>query len=114
MDNVNIPQPVIDILELLHTKSSKAYLVGGCVRDMFMHLEPHDYDICSDLTPDIAMKVLSTKYPVIPKGIEYITAMPIMKKYMDYSAEIYATYLKYINQSGRNYRNLNITPVLYI
>ena len=62
MDNVNIPQPVIDILELLHTKSSKAYLVGGCVRDMFMHLEPHDYDICSDLTPDIAMKVLSTKY----------------------------------------------------
>ena len=70
MDNVNIPQPVIDILELLHTKSSKAYLVGGCVRDMFMHLEPHDYDICSDLTPDIAMKVLSTKYPVIPKGIE--------------------------------------------
>lgn len=61
MDNVNIPQPVIDILELLHTKSSKAYLVGGCVRDMFMHLEPHDYDICSDLTPDIAMKVSSTK-----------------------------------------------------
>lgn len=50
----------------------------------------------------------------IPKGIEYITAMPRMKKYMDYSAEIYATYLKYINQSGRNYRNLNITQVLYI
>lgn len=34
----------------------------------------------------------------IPKGIEYITAMPRMKKYMDYSAEIYATYLKYISQ----------------
>lgn len=78
MDNVNIPQPVIDILELLHTKSSKAYLVGGCVRDMFMHLEPHDYDICSDLTPDIAMKVLSTKYPVIPKGIEYGTVVALV------------------------------------
>ena len=78
MDNVNIPQPVIDSLELLHTISSIAYLVGGCVRDMFMHLEPHDYDICSDLTPDIAMKVLSTKYPVIPKGIEYGTVVALV------------------------------------
>lgn len=70
------------------------------------------------LAISLAMKDLGVKSRCrvfeFPKGIEYITAMPIMKKYMDYSAEIYATYLKYINQSGRNYRNLNITPVLYI
>ena len=78
MEHINIPQSVIDILELLHTKTEKAYLVGGCVRDMFMHLEPHDYDICSDLTPDVATKVLSAKYPVIPKGIEYGTVVALV------------------------------------
>ena len=29
--HVNIPQPVIDILDLLHTKTEHAYLVGGCM-----------------------------------------------------------------------------------
>lgn len=32
----------------------------------------------------------------IPKEVEYITAPPRMKLYIDYSAEIYAVYLKYI------------------
>ncbi|MDO4321873.1 MAG: DNA repair protein [Lachnospiraceae bacterium] len=32
----------------------------------------------------------------IPKGIEYIMATPRMQLYIDYSAEIYAIYLKYI------------------
>ncbi|WP_064591849.1 DNA repair protein [Streptobacillus moniliformis] len=32
----------------------------------------------------------------IPEGIEYIKAMPRMKLYMKYSAEIYAIYLRYI------------------
>lgn len=33
----------------------------------------------------------------IPKEIDYITAMPRMKKYIEYSANIYAIYLKYIS-----------------
>ena len=32
----------------------------------------------------------------IPKEVEYITAPPRMKLYIDYSAEIYAVYLEYI------------------
>lgn len=34
----------------------------------------------------------------IPKHIEYITAMPRMKHYMKYSADIYSIYLKYISK----------------
>lgn len=34
----------------------------------------------------------------IPKHVEYITAMPRMKLYMDYSANIYAIYLKYVSK----------------
>ena len=33
----------------------------------------------------------------IPKGMEYITALPRMKKYIEYSADIYSIYLKYIS-----------------
>lgn len=32
----------------------------------------------------------------IPDGIEYITAMPRMKKYMEFSTKIYSIYLRYI------------------
>ena len=34
----------------------------------------------------------------IPDGIKYITAMPRMKKYMEYSANIYKIYLKYFSK----------------
>lgn len=33
----------------------------------------------------------------IPKDVDYITAMPRMKKYIEYSANIYGIYLKYIS-----------------
>ena len=33
----------------------------------------------------------------IPKDIEYITALPRMKKYIEFSADIYSVYLKYIS-----------------
>ena len=34
----------------------------------------------------------------IPKNIDYIMAPPRMQKYLDYSAEVYAIYLKYISK----------------
>ena len=34
----------------------------------------------------------------IPKEIDYIIAKPQMKKYIDYAAEIYGIYLKYIDK----------------
>ena len=34
----------------------------------------------------------------IPKSIDYIMAPPRLQKYIDYSAEIYGIYLKYISK----------------
>ena len=57
--------------------------------------------ICLAVTP--AMKKLGVKNRCrlfeIPKGIEFIIAKPRMKKYIDYSANIYAIYLKYIDKN---------------
>lgn len=55
--------------------------------------------ICLAITP--ALKALGVKNRCrlfeIPKGIEYITAKPRMKLYMQRSADIYAIYLRYIS-----------------
>lgn len=57
--------------------------------------------ICLAITPK--MKQIGVKNRCrlfeIPPNIEYITALPRMKKYIDYTADIYDIYLKYINKS---------------
>lgn len=62
--------------------------------------ERTDKTICLAITP--AMKKLGIKNRCrvfeIPKGVEYIMAPPRMQKYIDYAAEIYGIYLKYISK----------------
>ncbi len=48
----------------------KAYLVGGAVRDIFLHKEPHDFDVATNATPQDVMKLFRT---VIPTGFEHGT-----------------------------------------
>ena len=54
--------------------------------------------ICLAITP--AMKALGIRNRCrifeIPDSVEYITAIPRMKLYMEYSARIYSIYLKYV------------------
>lgn len=56
--------------------------------------------ICLAISP--AMKNLGIKNRCrlfeIPKNVKYITALPRMKKYMEYSANIYSIYLKYMSK----------------
>lgn len=56
--------------------------------------------ICLAITP--AMKKLGVKNRCriheIPAGIGYITAMPRMQLYIDYSAKIYSIYLRYVSK----------------
>ncbi len=56
--------------------------------------------LCLAITPK--MKALGAKNRCrmfeIPKGIEYMVAMPRMKKYIQYAADIYEIYLKYIDK----------------
>lgn len=58
-----------------------------------------DKTICLAVSP--SMKKLGVKNRCrvfeIPKNIDYIAAPPRMQKYIDYSAEIYSVYLKYVS-----------------
>ena len=56
--------------------------------------------ICLAITPAMKKLGIQNRCRVfeIPRNVTYITAPPRMKKYIDYSANIYAIYLKYISK----------------
>ena len=43
-----VPPHVKEILHRLHSAGRKAYIVGGAVRDLWLGLEPKDYDVVSE------------------------------------------------------------------
>src|SRR3981081_335750 len=40
------------ICAVLRQAGHQAYFVGGCVRDLLLKIEPADYDVATDATPD--------------------------------------------------------------
>lgn len=47
-----------------------AYLVGGCVRDMIMDIQPNDWDICTSALPEAVMELFPGSKPT---GIKHGT-----------------------------------------
>ena len=40
-----------DVIAKLRAAGHRAYLVGGCVRDLLLSMEPKDYDVATDARP---------------------------------------------------------------
>src|SRR5882672_8148299 len=51
------PDSAIEIINDLRQRGYEAYLVGGCVRDMAMKIEPADYDIATSAHPEQIIKI---------------------------------------------------------
>jgi tRNA nucleotidyltransferase/poly(A) polymerase len=51
------PDAAIDIIRELRRLGHEAYLVGGCVRDMVMQIEPADYDIATSARPEEIIRI---------------------------------------------------------
>ncbi len=49
--NFNLPQSIKFALDTLIKNGHKAYIVGGCVRDLLCGKTPHDYDITTSALP---------------------------------------------------------------
>ena len=56
--------------------------------------------ICLAISPAMKAKGIKNRCRLyeIPKNVNYIIAKPRMKKYIEYTADIYAIYLKYISK----------------
>lgn len=71
---IKLPPAVRGILDTLEAHGEEAYIVGGCVRDMYMGSEPHDWDICTSALPDNSARIFEKAgYKVIPTGIKHGT-----------------------------------------
>ena len=64
-------EPVLkDFYSHFEAAGFKAYLVGGAVRDIFLHKKPHDFDVATNAAPQDVMKLFKV---VIPTGFEHGT-----------------------------------------
>ena len=54
-----LPNYVNQCIQRLEAQGFSAYAVGGCVRDALLGLTPHDYDLCTDATPDQLQQVFA-------------------------------------------------------
>ena len=57
INNKKINKFAISIIEDLRKSNFQAYLVGGCVRDLLCGIEPKDYDIATNATPNEIKKI---------------------------------------------------------
>ena len=75
--NLTLPAPVSDLLGRLTRAGFSAYVVGGCVRDSLLGLEPHDWDICTSALPDQMQEVFRDDRTV-DTGLKHGTLMVIV------------------------------------
>lgn len=74
--NIRVPGAVKEILHTLKANGYEAYIVGGCVRDAVLGVEPQDWDITTSALP---LQVKSLFSNTVDTGIQHGTVMVIRK-----------------------------------
>ena len=72
-----VPKDVFALCERLRSQGKRAWIVGGCVRDMLRGRESNDWDVCTDARPQELMKIFPR---AIPTGIEHGTVTIVSNK----------------------------------
>ena len=54
----------LQIIAALRAAGFEAYLAGGCVRDLLLGREPHDYDVATSATPDVVLDLFPRTFAV--------------------------------------------------
>lgn len=67
----------VEVCRVLNSYGYKAYIVGGCVRDLLLNLEPKDWDITTDAHPDFVQKMFEKTYPT---GLQHGTVTVSMNE----------------------------------
>ena len=70
--NLIDPQ-ALEIVEILQKAGHRAYLVGGCVRDLLLNISPKDFDIATSANP-YRVKSLIQRSQIIGKRFRIVVA----------------------------------------
>lgn len=66
------PPYVARVLKQLRSAGFQAYLVGGCVRDFYMDIPPHDFDITTNALPEMVVTLFADS-GVVETGLKHGT-----------------------------------------
>jgi tRNA nucleotidyltransferase (CCA-adding enzyme) len=70
IDIAAVPADVLELCERLRSKGKRAWIVGGCVRDVLRGKHANDWDVATDARPEELLRVFPR---AIPTGIEHGT-----------------------------------------
>ncbi len=76
---LNLPAPVTGLLTRLAQAGFSAYVVGGCVRDSVLGLEPHDWDICTSALPE-QLQAVFHEFHTVETGLKHGTLTVIVDR----------------------------------
>ena len=78
MDTIIPPKHVKQVLFTLQSRGYAAYLVGGCVRDMILGVQPNDWDICTSALPQ---ELIALFPKTVATGLQHGTITVMMGKH---------------------------------
>ena len=71
MRDIQIPDPVEEILNTLEAAGHRAWCVGGCVRDSLLGRPPGDWDVTTAALPEETMALFAAR--AVPTGLRHGT-----------------------------------------
>ena len=77
MKDIKMPENVKMILDKLSSEGHEAVIIGGCVRDSIMGIEPHDWDIATSAQPEEIMECFK-RYNLMKAGLKHGTVTVII------------------------------------
>lgn len=78
-NKIMLPDKILAVIERLANGGYRGYAVGGCVRDMLMGKNPHDFDITTDAFPSETRECFSD-CDVILTGLKHGTVTVVFDK----------------------------------
>ncbi len=67
-----LPQSIFAVMNKIKDAGHEAYLVGGCVRDRYMNIPPHDFDLATSALPEEMLEIFAGER-IIPTGLKHGT-----------------------------------------
>ncbi len=67
-----LSKAAMNVVRKLQDSGFKAYLVGGCIRDLLLGKRPKDFDVSTDATPEQVHKVFSSNSRIIGRRFKIV------------------------------------------
>ncbi len=83
----SIPDVIREIIDKIEYDGYEAYIVGGCVRDCIMGIEPQDYDLCTNALPEKILEIFESD-DIVDAGLKHGT-VGVIKNHNVYEITTY-------------------------